>query len=136
MEDLSRRIWDEWTSLQPVPPVEDEIAGILDGLNCRNRGEEYEFASGRYFAVRKLMKLWSESEYQPLGSIKIIYGDKQKKRMQFSVDAGVTEMIFERISASSRKKRNWNWLRGMWGACGALYMPKTGYYLVLRPFKR
>ena len=133
MEHLSHRIWDEWTSLQPVPPVEDEIAGILDGLNCRNRGEEYEFASGRYFAVRKLMKLWSESEYQPLGSIKIIYGDKQKKRMQFSVDAGVTEMIFERISASSRKKRNWNWLRGMWGACGALYMPKTGYYLVLRP---
>ena len=133
MEHLSHRIWDEWTSLQPVPPVEDEIAGILDGLNCRKKGGEYEFASGRYFAVRKLMKLWSESEYQALGSIKIIYGEKQKNRMRFSLDAGLAEMVFERVSASSRKKRNWNWVRGMWGTCGALYMPKTGYYLVLRP---
>ena len=133
MEHLSHRIWDEWTSLQPVPPVEDEIAGILDGLTCRKKGGEYEFASGRYFAVRKLMKLWSESEYQALGSIKIIYGEKQKNRMRFSLDAGLAEMVFERVSASSRKKRNWNWVRGMWGTCGALYMPKTGYYLVLRP---
>ena len=79
------------------------------------------------------MKLWSESEYQALGSIKIIYGEKQKNRMRFSLDAGLAEMVFERVSASSRKKRNWNWVRGMWGTCGALYMPKTGYYLELRP---
>ncbi|MDD4159415.1 MAG: DNA-binding protein WhiA [Synergistaceae bacterium] len=116
-----------------IPPVEDEIAGILDGANCRKRGNEYEFTSGRLFAVRRLLKLWSDSEYQDIETIKIIYGEQQKNKLSFSLDAELTEKIFDRISRSSRKKRNWNWVRGIWGSCGALYVPKAGYHLVLRP---
>ena len=26
----------------------------------------------------------------------------------------------------------WSWLRGLWGSCGGLYLPKSGYYLVFR----
>jgi DNA-binding transcriptional regulator WhiA len=133
MEHLSHRIWDEWTSFQPIPPVEDEIAGILDGLSCRKKGSEYEFTSGRLFAVRRLLKLWSDSEYQSIETIRIIYGEKQKNRLCFTIEADLADAIFDRISASSLKRRNWNWVRGMWGACGALYVPKAGYYLVLRP---
>ena len=133
MGHLTHKIWDEWTSFQPIAPVEDEIAGILDGLSFRKIGSEYEFTSGRLFAVRRLLKLWSDSEYQSIETIRIIYGEKQKNRLRFTIEAALAEAIFDRISASSRKRRNWNWVRGMWGACGALYVPKTGYYLVLRP---
>ncbi len=133
MGHLTHKIWDEWTSFQPIAPVEDEIAGILDGLSFRKKCSEYEFTSGRLFAVRRLLKLWSDSEYQSIETIRIIYGEKQKNRLRFTIEAALAEAIFDRISASSRKRRNWNWVRGMWGACGALYVPKTGYYLVLRP---
>lgn len=133
MEHLSHKIWDEWTSFQILPPVEDEIAGILDGMNCRNNGSEYEFSSGRLFALRRLLKLWSDSEYQNIDTIKIIYGEHQKNRLRFSLDLELVERIFDRVSRFSRKKRNWNWIRGLWGSCGALYVPKAGYHLVLRP---
>jgi DNA-binding transcriptional regulator WhiA len=133
MEHLSHKIWDEWTSFQIIPPVEDEIAGILDGMNCTNNGNEYEFSSGRLYALRRLLKLWSDSEYQNIDTIKIIYGEQQKNRLRFSLDLELVEEIFGRASRFSRKKRNWNWIRGLWGSCGALYVPKAGYHLVLRP---
>ena len=133
MEHLSYKIWDEWTAFPIIPPVEDEIAGILDGSNCRKTGSEYEFTSGRIFALRRLLKLWADSEYQNIETIRIIYGEQQKSRLRFSLNVELAEKIFGRISISSRKKRNWNWVRGMWGSCGALYVPKTGYHLVLRP---
>ena len=133
MGDLSHKIRDEWTSFQIVPPVEDEIAGILDGMNCRNNGSEYEFSSGRLFVLRRLLKLWADSEYQSIDTIRIIYGKQQKNRLRFSLDLELAEKIFDRVSRFSRKKRNWNWVRGLWGSCGALYMPKAGYHLVLRP---
>ncbi|NLD05136.1 MAG: DNA-binding protein WhiA [Synergistaceae bacterium] len=136
MENLSHKIWDEWTSFPIIPPVEDEIAGILDGSKCRKIGSEYEFTSGRIFAVRRLLKLWSDSEYQNIETIKIIYGEQPKNRLRFLLDAELVEKIFQRISRSSRKKRNWNWVRGIWGSCGALYVPKAGYHLVLRPPSR
>lgn len=133
MEHLSYKIWDEWSSFPIIPPVEDEIAGILDGSHSRRSGNEYEFTSGRIFALRRLLKLWSDSEYQNIETIRIIYGEQHKSRLSFSLNAELAEKIFIRISTSSRKKRNWNWVRGMWGSCGALYVPKTGYHLVLRP---
>lgn len=133
MEHLSYKIWDEWSSFPIIPPVEDEIAGILDGSHSRRAGSEYEFTSGRIFALRRLLKLWADSEYQNVETIRIIYGEQQKSRLSFSLNAELAEKIFDRISTSSRKKRNWNWVRGMWGSCGSLYLPKTGYHLVLRP---
>lgn len=133
MEHLSHKIWDEWTSFPILPPVEDEIAGILDGSSCRKIGNQYEFTSGRLFAVRRLLKLWSDSEYQNIETIKIIYGEQPKNRLRFLLDAELAQNIFERISLSSIKRRNWNWIRGIWGSCGALYVPKAGYHLVLRP---
>ena len=78
MEHLSYKIWDEWTAFPIIPPVEDEIAGILDGSNCRKTGSEYEFTSGRIFALRRLLKLWADSEYQNIETIRIIYGEQQK----------------------------------------------------------
>ncbi len=56
MEHLSYKIWDEWSSFPIIPPVEDEIAGILDGSHSRRAGSEYEFTSGRIFALKTLLR--------------------------------------------------------------------------------
>lgn len=136
MENLGHKIWDEWILFPIITPVEDEIAGILDGLKLRKIGNKYEFTSGRLFAVRRLLKLWSQSEYQSIETIKLIYGEQSSNRLRFLLEAELAEKIFDRISRYSRKKRNWNWVRGIWGSCGALYVPKAGYHLVLRPLSR
>lgn len=136
MEQRVRSLWDEWSALSPIPPVEDEIAGILDGLAFSPGADNYVFYSGRFFMIRRLMRLWAESEYQRCGAgesgIRLLQS-RQKSRMSFSVGAGTAEKIFTRSRSFARRSRNWNWARGLWGACGALYVPRSGYYLVLRP---
>lgn len=135
MELRAQSLWDEWAALPMVRPVEDEITGILDGLPCAVRGKDYIFSCGRLFAVRRLMRLWAESQYQKDSGIHLL-PLRQKSRATFSVSAACAEKIFERGRGFARRSRNWNWVRGLWGACGALYIPKTGYYLVLRPPSR
>lgn len=136
MEQRIRSLWDEWSSLPATPPVEDEIAGILDGLPCSPSGDSYVFYSGRLFMIRRLMRLWAGSEYHgggtEEGGIRLL-PSRQKSRIPFCVGAETAEKIFARSKGFARRSRNWNWARGLWGSCGALYIPKTGYYLVFRP---
>lgn len=136
MELKVRSLWDEWGALQLESPVEDEITGILDGLPCSASNSGYVFNSGRLFVVRRLMRLWAESEYQNGESsdsgIRLL-PSRQKSRVSFSVKTEIAEKIFARGRGFARRSRNWSWVRGLWGACGALYVPRTGYYLVFRP---
>lgn len=136
MEQRIQSLWDEWSALPAAPPVEDEIAGILDGLPCSPGGDSYVFYSGRLFMIRRLMRLWAGSEYHgggtEEGGIRLL-PSRQKSRIPFCVSAETAEKIFARSKSFARRSRNWNWARGLWGSCGALYIPKTGYYLVFRP---
>ncbi|MCE5202536.1 MAG: DNA-binding protein WhiA [Synergistaceae bacterium] len=138
MERLNRTIWDEWTSFPLVPPVEDEIAGIFDGLSYKKHVEDYYFTCSRLFAVRRLLRLWALSGFQDQNSdssrgIRLIHTQQQRGRIVFSVSRGFAEEIFTRSARLGRRARNWNWVRGLWGSCGALYIPRAGYHLVLRP---
>lgn len=136
MDPIAQSLWDEWSSLPLARPVEDEITGILEGLHYFAEGADYIFRSGKLFTVRRLIRLWAESEYQGAGgagSGVCLLRSQQRGRIAFSVKAETAEKIFERGRGFARRSRNWNWVRGLWGACGALYIPKTGYYLVLRP---
>lgn len=133
MDHLSQKLWDEWTSFQLVPPIEDEIAGILDGLVCKDIGEYYQFSSSRLFTVRRLLRLLSESLFQKTEGVRLLHTQQHKSRVSFCLEAKLSEEIFSRVSLSKRKTRNWNWVRGLWGSCGALYIPKAGYHLVMRP---
>lgn len=136
MELRVQLLWDEWASLPLTPPVEDEITGILDGLPCSVRGRDYIFRSGRLFTVRRLMRLWAESQYKGCDGLEggvHLLSPQQKSRIAFSVGAKTAEKIFDRGRGFARRSRNWSWVRGVWGACGALYIPRTGYYLTLRP---
>lgn len=136
MDEKGRLLWDEWTALPVVSPVEDEIAGILDGLPYTRQGQDYLFKTNRLFTLRRLMHLWNEStelRKEPETGIRLIYAKQQKNKPAFRVSAETAEKFFAHSVAFGRRTRNWNWVRGLWGACGALYIPKTGYYLILRP---
>lgn len=136
MEARLQPLWDEWSSLPLAQPVEDEITGILDGLPYSVRQGDYIFRSGRLFTVRRLMRLWGESQYQKShggeSGIRLL-PVQQKNCIHFGIKAEAAESFFQRGRSFARRSRNWGWVRGLWGACGALYIPKTGYYLVLRP---
>lgn len=136
MDERGRALWDEWAALPAVPPVEDEIAGILDGLPFVRQDEDYLFRTNRLFTLRRLMRLWSESELmreKKESGVRLIYAKGQKSSPSFRIRADEADQLFERSVAFGRRTRNWNWVRGLWGSCGALYVPKTGYYLILRP---
>lgn len=135
MDRIDRKVWDEWIAYPPVSPVEDEVAGIVDGLSAVETGnEERYFSCGRLMTVRRLMKLWPASEYGLKNENGIRLANTQPKgRIAFSISLQAAEEIAARSAKLGRRNRNWNWVRGLWGSCGALYIPKAGYHLVIRP---
>ncbi len=135
MEGLNHTIWDEWGALQSGAPAKDEIAGIIDGMSYNVEGGEYLFTSQRLFVVRRLMRLWGECEWHAQGGgcgIRLIH-TQQKGRIVFSIGRGAAAEIFAVTNAMAKRARNWHWVRGLFGSSGALYIPKAGYYLVIRP---
>lgn len=135
MESVNRTIWDEWGAMPSNEQARDEAAGILDGLPSRARSEEIMFISPRLFAVRRLMRLWGECCSCPAdGQQGIRLVDTQiKGKIVFAADKERTADILFVTRSTAKRTRNWGWVRGIFGSCGALYMPKAGYYLIMRP---
>ncbi|MDO5115975.1 MAG: DNA-binding protein WhiA [Synergistaceae bacterium] len=132
MEGLNHTIWDEWGALAPTPPVRDEAAGIMEGLSRSVEGEEQLFSSSRLFTVRRLMRIWNDCGWKSDGGIRLVR-TQGGGRIVFAVDGAVVPEIFSVTQSMSRRRRNWNWVRGIFGSCGALYLPRAGYYLAMRP---
>ncbi len=136
MEGLNRTIWDEWCAVQPETQGRCEAAGIMDGLRSRAQGDELFFLSARLFAVRRLMRLWGESCFScgSDGQQGIRLADTRKKNgIVFAARMEQAEVILSSTRSAAKRRRNWGWVRGIFGSCGALYMPKAGYYMILRP---
>lgn len=135
MESVNRTIWDEWSAMPMDEQARDEAAGILDGLPSRARGDEIIFTSPRLFTVRRLMRLWGEccaSSPDEQQGIKLV--DTQRKgKIIFAADRELALAILSPTRTAAKRTRNWGWVRGVFGSCGALYMPKAGYYLIMRP---
>lgn len=136
-QHLEYTLWDEWVSLPVVLPAEDEITGVLDGLCHKSDGKTCCFTCNRLFTVRRLFKLWNASEPVRKGDdtsgIRLLNSPKNKGPIVFCIDSLYAEKFFARSLNLGRRTRNWNWVRGLWGSCGSLYIPKSGYFLVIRP---
>lgn len=139
MSTIEQTLWDEWVSFGSVPPVEDEISGIIDGLVCNCENGYHKFLCSRLYILRRLLKLYADSEYSALDKIsgdnseviKIVHA-RQKGKTIFCIRNDIAELIIKRSRSIGRRARNWDWVRGVWGSCGSLYLPKTGYYMIIR----
>lgn len=136
MKHLEHILWDEWLSIPFIAPVEDEIAGIINGLNYSKESGYYVFSSRRLFTIRRLLYLITEVSVQnktvDSKDVMQIINTSKKGSTVFRIKDSVAEEIILRSSGFGRRERNWNWIRGVWGSCGSLYLPKSGYYLVIR----
>lgn len=135
---LSSFMWDEWLAASCKDRTEalEEIRGILQGMTVTERTEEeLLLSSGRLWLFRRLIKLWGKAdlssvhEFPPLLSIPRSL--KGKVFLRFP-----EKLLFlhenRRDDMARFEKKRPDWLRGLWGSCGALYIPKSGYYLSFR----
>ncbi|GHV41956.1 putative sporulation transcription regulator WhiA [Synergistales bacterium] len=134
MRSVAAELWDEWGDY-PVGDSErdsQETAGLVLGLPLavgKNTGfETVSLVSSRLLVLRRLMKLWRSAKWEArLGiasNIRIPDGMKGRVRVDLP-----RELYGEIVSYG---RETWDWVRGLWGACGAFYAPRSGYYMVLR----
>ena len=131
METIKQNLLDEWNSLPLVRQPLYEIAGILNGLVYNKEVNEYHFVTARLNVLRRLMLLWSnfvDSEEQ----IRLT-GKYKSGKVTFSISENDVAKISSFTDSMPKRVRNWEWVRGVFGSCGSLYMPKTGYYLTMHP---
>ena len=135
---LSSFMWDEWLTAACKDRTEalGEIRGILQGMRITERtGKELLLSSSRLWLFRRLIKLWGEAdlgsihEFPPLLSIPRSLKGKVFLRFPDKL-LFLHENRMDDMSRFERKRPDW--LRGLWGSCGALYIPKSGYYLSFR----
>ena len=124
--------WDEWTSL----PQEDEetssseLAGLVAALPFKKRNSNFvSLGTSRLWALRRMAKLWKNSmwklEWNVASSLSVPLSKKGR------VDLSMPRDLYDTVAAYVGNDR-WVWVRGVWGGCGSLYVPKAGYYLVIR----
>ncbi len=140
MEKLREVIWDDWSSVLVDDRVKAsvEIGGIFSGLSGGAGGErrmEAVFSSSRFFVFRKLKKLWELSDWGRPGetALNLVIPAGMRGKVSLKLDPA---MVLEKISLYGDPIRNradaWHWLRGIFGSCGSLFLPRTGYYMVFR----
>jgi len=136
MATVNNNIWYEWSSLAYKQPYEDEMYGILCGLPETETTEGSMFLTDRLFVYRRLLSLWGKltvlNRELLIDDIKLISSEQNGKIFFFVHNRGVDTICIGSKKFNSAKKRLWSWMRGLWGSCGALYIPKEGYYLVLK----
>lgn len=122
-------LWDEWLT-SPVKSkayADYEASGLLLGM----KHDALTFSTNRLRAARRLtgpgkVPLWPLTSYAqkfPL-SISMITRPNLKPSVKFTCPVNILKL--------PKTLRNaWPWLKGLFGATGGLYFPKTGYYLTL-----
>lgn len=140
MNSLAEELWDEWI----VHPVEDplqaeaECAGLLSGLASGRGRDPLHIGTSRLWAVRRLFRLWRRTPWAGRWSLADALAVPQdmkgrvRIRLPDDLPATLESYGMELLEAVSPTASHWSWLRGLWGGCGGLYVPRSGYYLVLR----
>lgn len=129
---ISNRLWDEWLTGEITDPVsaESELAGLVSSMGVRAAADEKVLLScGRFWTFRRVRRLWPKCpicEGLPLGE-QLCLG-----RGQVAL-ALPTEGYRAILAVQDRPEfLRWAWMRGVFGVCGGLYAPKSGYYCLMR----
>ncbi|MDR1622016.1 MAG: hypothetical protein LBS00_06550, partial [Synergistaceae bacterium] len=142
MHSIATELWDEWSSLPQANEETDsaEVVGLLAALPFKS--DEHKgvavLGSSRLWALRRLLRLWRNSRWRHewnLAASMRVPSDKKGR-----VDLVLPQKLYEEITSmahagfchSGSSLANWAWVRGVWGGCGAFYVPKSGYYLAMK----
>ena len=140
MNSLAEELWDEWS----VHPAEDplqaeaECAGLLSGLASGRGRNPLQIGTSRLWAVHRLFRLWRRTPWAGRWNLADALAFPQNMkgrvciRLPDDLPATLDSYGAELLEAASPPPLYWSWLRGLWGGCGGLYVPRSGYYLVLR----
>jgi hypothetical protein len=142
MRSIPEALWDEWLQCPLEGSVESDLeaAALLLSMKEKTEGETILLSTRRFFVFRRLHRLWNAGSWKDLGDLGsfLKVPPDLKGRPLLSGEAG----LFEKALRTSREmpernpKARWAWLRGVWGVLGSLYLPQTGYHLVLRMEER
>lgn len=134
---LSSSMWDEWAGGPPggCECALEEIRGILQGMIAGRAGEKLRFQSGRLWIFRRLSRLWEEAGLSAAADFPSLLAIP--KTLKGKVALWLPEALFYLADPDGKVPGNFDRerpcrLRGMWGSCGALYIPKSGYYMSFR----
>jgi len=133
MNSTVAELWDEWTALPQGDEETDscELAGLTAALPFKKKQEAGMafLGTSRLWALRRLARLWKNSrwklDWNVASSLSVPHNMKGR------VELSLPKSLYDTITGYTGSDR-WAWLRGVWGGCGALYIPKAGYYLVIR----
>ncbi len=140
---LPALLWDEWVAYEGVECDAriSEMSGIISSLphrECKN-ADFLEFSCSRLIVLRRFFKLLGSLKKQ--GEVPFFISENRAMlagtsrhgtRLTFFVARELLMYLGAHDVAHTSSACAWNWLRGCFGACGALYMPRSGYYLVFR----
>ncbi|HQK26252.1 MAG TPA: hypothetical protein PK393_12090, partial [Synergistaceae bacterium] len=139
MDTLTTVLWDEWGTFVPNTAADAarEIVALFVGMGWEGGPEGGAVLRSRRMGVfQRLRRLWpfvAEEWGVDLGRV-ILFPSKGGSRkpsilMTLQLLVRSRELLTECIESH---RMSWPWVRGLWGAAGALYLPKNGYFLVLR----
>ncbi|MCX7828280.1 MAG: DNA-binding protein WhiA [Thermanaerothrix sp.] len=135
MEDLSLSMWEEWGAMPLGTAPLAELAGILAGLVPQKVSDGLVCKTSRRFVLRRALKLWGALDKRLVanGSPKLLI-DREAGGTRAKISMIFPDDLFNLLRGFRGKSDiEWTcWLRGLWGSCGALYLPKVGYYLMIK----
>ncbi len=138
MRSISEVLWDEWLAVPFSGPGEADLeaAALLLSMKERATNNLSSLRSKRFFVFRRLHKLWDAGTWKSMGDLGSLLRlpPDLKGRPSLSVPVSLIEKAIELSDGVSGRNagERWAWLRGVWGGVGSLYLPQTGYYLVIR----
>lgn len=138
MRSITDVLWDEWLAAPFCTPVEAdlEVAALLLSMKEQATNTLFSLRSKRFFVFRRLHKLWDAGTWKSMGDLGSLLRlpPDLKGRPSLSVPVSLLAKATELSSAVPGRNagERWAWLRGVWGGLGALYLPQTGYYMVIR----
>ena len=130
MGKIYTAMWDELLGIRASDAL-SELSGYIAVLPVKYDGAFALLDTRRLVAARRMMKLYKALSGEPFSG-EMISGerafelDKIRGRALYRIPRGAYE------SFAKPPGRKWEWLRGVLGGCGALYLPQNGYYMTLR----
>lgn len=143
--------WDELTTLQ----VDDsgasfELAGILLSLHAvsnnysdqqsdntmkfdRSKIDLLSLSGRRLWVFKRLVALYKQVhgavDFNMAQRLEIPQNYRGRVKLLIPYQLFTNLTSFDPLSS---KRKGWHWLRGLYGNCGNVFAPRTGYHLVLR----